>query len=110
MNKKVKTVIAVVSLFAGFVLIMLQLGFFGTVLGLLLIGFGAVLLVISQGIQKGKKGKRQYVRSKSSDTFHKPSCRVARMIDQKNLQVYTNETAQHLRSIGLKPCVKCKPR
>ena len=55
---KVKTVIAIVSLFAGFVLVMLHLGFFGTVLGLLLLGFGAVLLIISQGIQKGKKGKK----------------------------------------------------
>ena len=107
MNKK--RLIAIAGIAIGFVLLALQIGFFGTMLGVLSLGAGIILLIVATPSSK-KAPKGKFVRSKSSDTFHKPSCRVAKMIDQRNLQVYTDITAQHLRSIGLKPCNKCKPR
>jgi hypothetical protein len=101
--------IAIAAIAIGFVLLALQIGFFGTIFGVLSLGAGIILLIVANpSTKKAPKGK--FVRSKSSDTFHKPSCRVAKMIDQRNLQVYADTTAQYLRSIGLKPCNKCKPR
>jgi hypothetical protein len=51
--------------------------------------------------------KQKYVASKSSDIFHKPECRWAQNISQRNLVTY--ESREEAIKAGKKPCKTCNP-
>lgn len=84
------------------------IGAAGVVVGILLIACGAFM--IYRTVRKKPAQIKKFVRSHESKAFHRPSCKTVRMIDKANLQIYEGQTAAYLKSIGLKPCTKCKPR
>lgn len=83
-------------------------GWFMFIIGGMLI-FGSVFCICKN--KNAEKSAVRYVRSIQSDTFHRPSCKAAKLISRENLQTYNATiTAAQLRGASLKPCPKCKPR
>ena len=84
-------------------------GAFMFVIGALLMG-GSIFMIVR--IQSAaKKSPVRYIGSLGSQTFHRPSCRAVKMLSTENKKVYDpGITAEQLRSIGMQPCKKCKPR
>jgi hypothetical protein len=56
---------------------------------------------------KSAETEYEYVASKGSNVFHKPSCRWAKNIKPENLVVYNNK--DEATKAGKRPCKWCKP-
>ena len=56
---------------------------------------------------KSAETEYEYVASKSSNVFHKPSCRWAKNIKPENLVVYNNK--DEATKAGKRPCKSCLP-
>ena len=84
-------------------------GAFMFVIGALLMAGSIFMIVRTQSA--AKKSPVRYVGSLGSHTFHRPTCRAVKMLSTENKKIYDSGiTAAYLRSIGMQPCKKCKPR
>lgn len=105
----VKKIGAIAAIILGVIILIMRIGFFGTVFGLILIGAGAILLIVSKNAPQ--KNAVKYVASQNARVFHRPECKFAKMISKENRVNYGDEvTYDRLIQIGMKPCDQCKPR
>lgn len=105
----VKKVGAIAAIILGVMLLIMRIGFFGTVFGLILIGAGVILLITSKNAQQ--KNAVKYVASQNARVFHRPGCKFANQISKENRLTYgADVTYDRLLEIGMKPCEQCKPR
>lgn len=105
----VKKIGAIAAIILGVILLIMRIGFFGIVFGLLLIGAGAILLITSKNAPQ--KNAVKYVASQNARVFHRPNCKFAKQISKENRLTYgADVTYDRLLEIGMKPCEQCKPR
>lgn len=105
----VKRIGAIASIILGVILLIMRIGFFGIVFGLILIGAGAILLIASKNAPQTNAAK--YIASHNAKVFHRPNCKAVKMMSPENRIVYGSDvTYDRLIEIGMKPCNKCNPR
>lgn len=105
----VKKIGAIAAIILGVILLIMRIGFFGIVFGLILIGAGVILLITSKNARQ--KNAVKYVASQNARVFHRPGCKFANQISKENRLTYGAEvTYDRLLEIGMKPCEQCKPR
>jgi hypothetical protein len=105
----VKKIGAIASIILGVILLVMRIGFFWIVFGLILIGAGVVLLITSKNAPQTNAAK--YIASQNAKVFHRPSCNAVKMMSPGNRIVYGSDvTYDRLIEIGMKPCDKCNPR
>lgn len=105
----VKKIGAIAAIILGVILLIMRIGFFGIVFGLILIGASVILLITSKNAQR--KNAVKYVASQNARVFHRPGCKFANQISKENRLTYgADVTYDRLLEIGMKPCEQCKPR
>lgn len=105
----VKKIGAIAAIIHGVILLIMRIGFFGIVFGLILIGAGVILLIASKNAPQ--KNAVKYVASQNARVFHRPGCKFANQISKENRLTYgADVTYDRLLEIGMKPCEQCKPR
>lgn len=105
----VKRIGAIASIILGVILLIMKIGFFGIVFGLILIGAGVILLIASKS--KPQTSSVKYIASQNARVFHRPNCKAVKMMSPENRIVYGSDvTYDRLIEIGMKPCDKCNPR